>query len=206
MAPVPSTRHRSATGDEPIGLHTHAIDSLRFIRHTMEQASSFTAVPGWGGFLMGISALGACWLSAQQVRPHEWLRVWIYEAVLALVIGAVSLIVKARRHGSSLLSVPAKKFATSFLPPLAVGLVLTVVLYRGGLYDALPGLWLSLYGVAIIAGGAFSVRIVPVMGAGFVALGLLALLLPAYGPLGLAAGFGVLHIVFGFLIARRHGG
>src|SRR5579883_176839 len=170
-----------------IPIHSHALDSLRIIRDTMEQASSFTAVPGWGGVVMGVTAVGATMLANRQTTPHGWLQVWIYEAALAFVLGAVRMVVKARQHGSSLVSSPARKFATSFLPPLLAGLALTVVLYRAGLYGVLPGLWLLLYGVAIIAGGAFSVSLVPVMGACFLGLGLMSLIAPAWNPYSLAA-------------------
>ena len=187
-------------------MHLHALDSLQFIRSTMEQASSFTAVPGWGGVVMGITALAAAAVANREVLAYGWLKVWMYEAVLAFVIGGVSTVLKAHRHGSSLVSGPSRKFASSFIPPLLVGLALTSVLYRAGLYDALPGLWLCLYGVAIIAGGAFSIPIVPVMGSCFVALGLLTFSVPWINPYALALGFGGLHIVFGAMIARRHGG
>jgi hypothetical protein len=106
-----------------------------------------------------------------------------------------------------LLSGPGRKFVLSFSPPILVGALITIVLFRGGLVGAIPGMWLLLYGTAVVAGGAFSVKIVPVMGICFMLAGTLALFTPsAWNDWIMAGAFGGLHIGFGIPIARRHGG
>jgi hypothetical protein len=197
--------------EEPPALHEHAMADLRFIRRTMEEASAFTAVPGWGMVVVGVTAFVAALFAARQPHSGLWLALWLSEAALALGISAVSLARKAHAGGEAakhpLFTGPGRRFVLSFSPPLAAGALLTLVLFRAGLESALPGTWLLLYGAAVATGGAFSIRIVPVMGACFMLAGALAFVLPAaWGDAILAAGFGGLHLVFGFIIARRHGG
>ena len=197
---------RNAPSD-PIPLHSHALDNLRYIRETMERAESFTAVPGWGGVLMGVTALGASFVASQQPTRNLWLGTWVVEALVALIVGGWAMDRKARRAEQPLLSGPGRKFALSYSPPILVGILLTFVLSRAGLAHVLPGMWLLLYGTAVVTGGAFSVKIVPVMGLCFMLMGAVALLTPpALGNYLMAAGFGGLHIIFGIIIARRHGG
>ncbi len=186
----------------PPALHDHAIENLRFIRDTMERAGAFTAVPGWGGVAMGLSALGAAALAPAPSAPRRWLAVWLADAAIAAAIGCVTMARKAQRSGS-----PVRRFAMAYTPPLAAGVVLTAVFARQGLVARLPGCWLLLYGTAVATGGAFSVRIVPLMGLCFMLLGAAAFALPAaWGGAMMAAGFGGLHIGFGLMIARRYGG
>jgi hypothetical protein len=203
MASVQQIR---AIRDEPVSLHSHAMDNLRFIRDTMERAGSFTGVPGWGGVAMGASALLAAAISHVQ-RPDGWLITWLLEAVIALAIGGFAMERKARSVSMSLFSPPGRKFALSFAPPLLMGALVTLVLYRAGVSGLVPGMWLCLYGTGIVTGGAFSIRIVPVMGLAFVFLGGCAFFCPPiWNDAFLAAGFGGLHVLFGIVIARRYGG
>jgi hypothetical protein len=203
MATVQPMRVRA----EAVSLHTHAVDNLRFIRETMERAGSFTAVPGWGGFCIGLSAIGAAVLASRQKAIEGWLVAWLVEGVVAIAIGALSMKRKANLAQVPVLSGPARRFVLSFAPPLLVGALLTIVLYRAGLYAVIPGAWLVLYGTGIVTGGAFSVRVVPVMGLCFMALGSVAFFFPLnLGAWFLTAGFGGLHLVFGLIIARRYGG
>jgi len=183
------------------------MENLRFIRETMERSSAFTAVPGWGGVLIGLTAVAASVLAARESAPRGWLAVWLVEAAAAIVIGSLAVARKSRAANLRLFSGPSRKFALSLSPPLVAGALLTLVLYQAGLESFLPGMWLLLYGAGVVAGGAFSVRIVPVMGLCFMLLGAAALFSPAGWQNGfLGAGFGGLHIVFGGVIAKRYGG
>jgi hypothetical protein len=199
--PLPS-RH-----EEPPALHDRALDHLHFIRDTMEGASRFTAVPGRGIVLIGLTALGAAWVAWTRATVEAWILTWLAEAVTALAIGVATAAIKARAAGVALLSAPGRKAALAFAPPLLAGAALTAALYRAGRPDLLPGTWLLLYGTGMVTGGAFSVRVVPVMGLGFMLAGAGALLGPAsWGSPAMAAGFGGLHLLFGLLIWREHGG
>jgi hypothetical protein len=203
-------RFRRSAGNKPRSTAQalpNVAEDLRFIRDTMERASAFTAVSGWGQVISGLTALGAAVVAARQASAFGWLRVWLAEGVVAVVIGLLACTWKANRRGLPLFSGPARKVALGLAPPLVAGAFLTFVLFRAGLEWALPAAWLLLYGAGIMTGGAYSVSIVPVMGLCFMLVGALAVLGPAgWGNWFLAAGFGGLHVVFGFLIARRHGG
>ncbi len=198
--PVPAPR-------KPIPIDARAADHLRYIRETMESAAEFTAVPGWGGVAMGTTALAASALAARQTTTYGWLTVWLAEVFVAVAIAAPAAATKARRANSSLFSGPGRKFVLSFAPPIIVGGLLTFALFQLGTTAALPGVWLLLYGTAIVTGGAFSVRAVPIMGLCLMTLGAAALFSPArWGNVFMAAGFGLVQMGFGLWIALKYGG
>ncbi len=195
------------------------MDDLSFIRRTMEGASAFTDVPGWGLVAIGVTAVAAAWVASTRVTAGLWISVWLGEAVLAVLIGGGTMWRKMRRRvreaDAPVLSVPARKFLFGFWPAILAGAVLTFALLDtntmwtsgSSVPAALPGVWMLLYGVGVITAGAFSVRAVPLMGAGFMLLGALALFVRSLsGDVLLAVGFGAWQIGFGFWIARRHGG
>jgi hypothetical protein len=191
----------------PPALHARAMDNLVFIRRTMERATPFTAVPGWGGVAVGCVALVASLVAARQSSAQGWIAVWFGTAALGLVVGMLTMSAKAQQRGTSVFSYSGRRFVLSYIPPLLVGLLLTVVLMRAGLPAALPGTWLLLYGTGVVTGGAYSIRVVPLMGLCFMALGAVALFVPAqWGNALMALGFGGFHIAFGLVIARRYGG
>ena len=207
MTVVRPIRQPPTEEGEPPALHARAMDNLRFIREAMEGASSFTAVPGWGQVAIGATAFIATWLAWRQPTARRWLLVWLAEALLSSLIAGLAMWRKARAREEALFSRPGRKLVTNLSPPLFVGALLTVVLFRTGAISLIPSVWLLLYGAGVVTGGAFSVQIVPVMGLCFMLLGAAAAFLPwALSNALLAAGFGGLHVAFGLLIARRYGG
>ena len=188
-------------------LHDRAMDNLRYIRETMERATPFTAISGRGEMAIGATALVACVVAMQQPTFNSWLAIWLAEGVISLLIAGWSMDRKARAVKMPLVSASGRKAVFSLSPPLIAGGLLTIVLVRAGLTNAIPGVWLLLYGTGVITGGMFSVPAIPVMGLCFMALGAIALFSPpAFANWFMAAGFGGLHVLFGAIIVRKYGG
>ncbi|MEK7723771.1 MAG: hypothetical protein AAB336_05440 [Acidobacteriota bacterium] len=207
MAMMQPLQKEEIETSEPPTLHGRAMDNLAFIRETMERSASFTAIPGYGGVLMGVTAIGAAIIAHNQITIRGWLITWLIEAFLAFVVGMFAIWQKAKNSGDSLSSAPSRKFAYGFAPPIIAGIVLTALFYFKGLFALMPTVWLTLYGTAVVTGGANSVRIVPIVGWIFIGLGLISVFVEtSYGNILMGVGFGVLHIVFGLIVARRYGG
>ncbi len=197
----------STPSDNPTALHTHAVNDLRFIRDVMERSASFTAVPGWGTVLMGCTAILTAFITEQYWETEYWLWIWMIEAGIACTLGFLFMKQKAKRVYLSLYSGSGWRFLLNLFTPILVGIPFTVILYQHDMISILPGAWMSLYGIGVVTGGVFSVRVVPVMGFCFIALGILTLWVPVeWGNRLLGVGFGFFHILFGVIIARRHGG
>lgn len=198
---------RPPTANPPSALADHAAGQLAFIRDTMVRAGRFTSVSGAGMMLSGVIGSAAAILAPRAGTPEQRLALWLGAATVVVPLSLIAMARKARRSGQSLRTGPARTFALAFVPALVTGALLTAALVRASLWDLLPGTWLTCYGAAVVSGGAFSVRAVPVLGVLLIALGAAALGLPAVThPWLLGAGFGVLHLLFGFFVARYHGG
>jgi hypothetical protein len=192
---------------DPAPMHEHALSNLRYIREAMERASGFTSIPGWGGVAVGLTALGAAALAHPIAGTRRWLLIWLAEAVVAAIIASMAMVRKAHRANVSFRGVAARRFFSSYFAPIVAGAALTYVLGHAGRYEFLPATWLLLYGASFISSGAYSIPVVPVMGVCFMVLGVAACFVPAsLGNVLLGAGFGGLHVAFGFVIARRYGG
>jgi hypothetical protein len=192
---------------EPAPIHEHALSNLRYIREAMERASAFTSIPGWGGVAVGLTAVAAAVVGHFAGTWRQWLLTWLAEAVIAGLIAGVTMIRKARRANVSFTGTPARRFFVSYFAPIVAGAVLTLLLTRIGAFRALPAAWLLLYGASFVSSGAYSIRVVPVMGVCFMVLGIVACFVPF--PIGnalMGVGFGGLHILFGSIIARSYGG
>lgn len=203
---MPANRLLASQRKTAVALDAGAADNLRFIRETMERSSVFTSLPGLGAMAIGLTALAAAWLASGKA-PNSWLAIWIGEACLAVLIAVIATIRKMRRTGPPASLGPLRNFALGLAPPFVAGALLTIALHGNGSAWAIPGMWLLLYGCGITTGGAFSIRIVPVMGVCFMILGAATLIAaPHWHNALLAAGFGGFHLLFGAIVTGRYGG
>ena len=192
---------------EPAPIHEHALSNLRYIREAMERASAFTSIPGWGGVVVGLTAVAATAIAHPYAGTRRWLLIWLGEAVVAGIIALATMIRKASRANVSFNGGPARRFFISYFAPIVAGAALTWLLGYKGMYAVLPAAWLLLYGASFVSSGAFSIPVVPVMGVCYMLLGVIACIVPVSAAnVLLGVGFGGLHVVFGFVIARRYGG
>lgn len=190
---------------EPIS--GRAADNLRYIREAMERSSTFTQIPGLGGVGMGVVAMVAAAIAAQQPSGNRWLLTWLAAAAAAAIVGFITMMLKARGAGATLTGAIARRFALGMAAPFVAGAAITFQLWATGNFRVMPPAWLLLYGAGVLTGGIFSVSVVRVIGVCFMSLGLLAIATPSeWGNMWLAIGFGGLHVAFGTYIARNHGG
>jgi hypothetical protein len=181
---------------EPVRIDSHVLANLRIIRETLERAGSFTSIPGWGGFIIGWTAVATA-IVASRLTERRWLEAWLAEAVVAVIIATAAMIRKASRAGVPLTSAAGRRFFVSYFAPIISAAVLTLMLLRAQLS----------YGASFVSSGAYSIRVVPSMGVCFMLLGAIAAFVPfnaANALLGI--GFGGLHIIYGWIIARNYGG
>jgi hypothetical protein len=190
----------------PLALQERAMADLRFIRETLTTATAFTALSGLALIAIGVGALLTVALTYAITDPLLKVAGWVADAGVSVGIGALGAVWKAQKTGQSLRSGPFRRFLLGLAPAIFAGAVLTFIAVSVGQYTLLPPLWLLLYGTGLLAAGAFSIRVVPLLGASFLALGTVAAFVPAVGPILLAVGFGGLHLAFGYVIARHHGG
>ena len=186
-----------------VRIDSHAVATLRYIRASMDAAAS-VAVPGSAGIAMGSIGVLATVASSTPGLREYWLGVWLMAAALGGGVGFALMTRPASLRGLSLYGTPLRKFALGLFPALLGGAVMTAVHWTNGNMHAIPGTWLLFYGCALISASVSATRMIAVMGASFVLLGLAALLAPERAQmLLLGAGFGGLHVLFGVLIGRK---
>jgi hypothetical protein len=193
-------------GNTTVRLDSHAAATLRYIRSSMEGAV-LLAVPGSAGIVLGTIALLAMALCLAPGLSKYWLGIWLGAALIGAVAGSILIARESSLRDLRLAGTPLLKFALCLSPSLGAGLVMTAVHWYGGNLHAIPGTWLLLYGCALVAASAATTRVIAALGALFILFGLVALLLADDLQIWmLGAGFGGLHIVFGFLIRRMSHG
>ncbi len=198
----------SAGAEAPVPIESRALGTLAYIRASIESSGAIV-VPGMAAIVMGVIGLTAAGITARW--GSRWLETWILAGMAAFLLGGAIVARQATGRGAVRYLGPLKKFLLCLCPQLFAAAVLTFVLWRAGMARFLPGMWLLLYGCAVLSAStvmsARITRLAGAMGSLFVAIGALTFALPqSLQAHMLGLGFGVLHLVYGLLIRRvNHG-
>lgn len=203
--------------DAPIALHERAMENLTFIREAMERSTSFTGISGKGMILMGLIALGGGHVARLEASRQWWMYCWLAVALAGCLAGLTAMYLKMRALDQPGVARAARRFALNMAPAVLAGVFLTQMFHELALNAFMPGMWLLLYGAGVVAGGALSVRVLPMMGGAMMLLGTAAFFWTLWGPnsfsrpdavgeAALALGFGGLHMITGIIVWRHYGG
>jgi hypothetical protein len=186
-----------------VAIDEHAHATLRYIRASIDGAASL-AVSGSAGIVIGLVGLCAALLSATVSARMHWLGIWLLSAPIAIVLGGTVMARQWYVQGRTLFGAPVRKFVLCLAPSVIAGALLTAVDLTDGHVHAIAGTWLLLYGSAVLAASAVTIRPLCWLGALFLFLGTIALLAPVSAQnLLLGAGFGGLHLLFGVYLMGR---
>jgi hypothetical protein len=196
--------------EAPVAIESSALGTLAYIRASIESSSSMH-VPGMAGIVMGVIGLLAAIVVSLPRWAAHWLGIWLAAAAVAFLLGGALVARQIVQRGHTRYLGPARKFLLCLCPALFAGAMLTLVFVSAGMTNVIPGMWLLLYGCAVLSASTVTIagiaKLICIMGALFVALGMITFALPTMAHTAmLGLGFGVLHVIFGFLIGRlSHG-
>jgi hypothetical protein len=192
------------------------------IRSMMERSEKFISLAGLAGVLAGIYALLGAFAAYRVVHyPVSPFKYRIYsirepETLFTLTIIAGIVLVaavttgwwlsqrKAKKQGIKLWNTASRNlFFNLAVPLISGGIFILIMLYTGHFGLAAPAC-LVFYGIALINGSANTFDEIRYLGFCEIGLGLVSALLPGYGLVFWAVGFGVLHIIYGAIMYNKY--
>lgn len=201
-------------------------DELTSIRSMMERSSKFISLSGLSGVLAGVYALigaaigyniiygtGGFFSYREYVMDdvksspgnlYTLILVALAVLVASLITGVYLTIRKAKQKGQNPWGRTSRQLLFNLAVPLVAGGALSLILISRGYFGIVAPATLIFYGLALVNASNITYKDVQYLGIIDIVLGLLAALLPGYGLLFSAIGFGVLHIVYGSIMYLKY--
>ncbi len=192
------------------------------IRNMMERSVKFISLSGISGVLAGVYALAGATIAYFMIyypySPFGFRFYYVNEQSVILnllIVAALVLILsigtgyllssrKARKLGTSIWNKPSKQLLTDLLVPLMTGGLFILILLSRGYFVVVASACLIFYGLSLIYASRNTYKEIQYLGFTEITLGLLSAILPGYGLIFWAIGFGVMHIVYGAVMHFRY--
>lgn len=194
-----------------------AQENLRVIRSLMEKATVYRAISSPVALAGGVLAIGiSAWMrstlrdSPSTVTPQFFLGLWLGAMALVALLNSWLIARQARARAEPFVSPGMRTALNAFLPPFLAGGVIgtAFVFYEQDLLMCAV-VWLTFYGLALLATGNFAPLSIRRLGLGFFAIGLFAFVMVmrqkpssindanTLAATLMGAGFGILHLAYG---------
>jgi len=198
------------------------IEDIKDIKDIMDRSTKFISLSGVSGIITGVLALIAVYIAynivyADQNYLVDRIAILSVEKLMLLFgIASVTIISsillgllftskKARKNNQKLWDSQAKRFYLSLAIPLCSGGILCIILLLKGYVGLVAPLTLIFYGLALVNGSHNTLSEIKSLGIIEIVLGLLSIYFIGYGLLFWAAGFGLMHIVYGTFMHFKYG-
>lgn len=196
------------------------VQALEEIKQMMNRSSRFLGLSGWSGIAAGICALVAGWLAGKKLNnysksendygrgfnlfDHELFILAVITFIAALFLAFLFTYLRSRKTGIPIWGFMARKVMINVAVPMIAGGLLIWRVTDFGLYGLIAPACLLFYGLALINASRFTWSEVRYLGYLQLVLGVMNLWALEYGLYFWAAGFGVLHIVYGMVMWNKY--
>ena len=201
-----------------------SLQELQQIKKMMERSSKFISLSGLSGISAGICALAGAWLASVKIDcwlkgdcnyarsgyeatinlQNDLLLIAIATFTVAFLTSFLFTYLRSKKTGLPLWGTIAYRLFWNTAIPLAAGGFFLIRTMQLEYYELLAPGCLIFYGLALVNASKYTLGEVRYLGYGEIILGIVNLWMTGYGLYFWAAGFGLLHIIYGILMWYKY--
>lgn len=193
------------------------LEDLGAIRKIMGESTQFLSLSGISGVLAGVYALIGSFYVNHLIENHNGIYITLESATFRLILITAGIVLlmsiitafvltyfKAQMSSQKLWNQVSKRLLINFLIPLLTGGIFSVLLIKQHVYGLLGPVTLIFYGLACVNASKYTLRDIRYLGMIMIVLGLLSTAYPGNSLYFWAFGFGVCHIIYGFIMYFKY--
>lgn len=198
-------------------------NELKDIKQMMERSSRFISLSGLSGIAAGICALVGAWIANLLMNKQtvldlresatlpdsivhgdflnsRLLQLAFVTFVAAFLLAFIFTYRRSKKTNVPIWGTTAKRLMISVSVPMIAGGIFLLALIKAGVYDFVAPGCLLFYGMGVLNASKFTFSETKYLGYGEIVLGLISLYFKGDGLYFWAAGFGMLHIIYGIFM------
>jgi hypothetical protein len=208
-------------------------EAIQDIRNMMDRSSRFISLSGLSGIAAGLCALVGAWFAnnvingadksglrksgiisegyesdsigmLQSFMGNSLFTIAMFTLLSAIVLAIFFTYIRSKRQGVPVWGASAKRLVWNVALPVAAGGLFLLKLIEAGVYGLIAPGCLIFYGLALVNGAKYTIGEIRFLGYALIVLGVINCWFPGYGLYFWAAGFGLLHIIYGVVMWNKY--